>query len=47
MLAGTDAGDAYTVSEYDKMFQGAGFAKTTLHPIPEMPEQVLISEKTV
>jgi 2-polyprenyl-3-methyl-5-hydroxy-6-metoxy-1,4-benzoquinol methylase len=47
MLAGTDAGDAYTLSEYDKMFQGAGFAKTTLHPIPEMPEQVLISEKTV
>jgi 2-polyprenyl-3-methyl-5-hydroxy-6-metoxy-1,4-benzoquinol methylase len=47
MLAGTDAGDAYTRSEYDQMFQSAGFAKTTIHPIPEMPQQVLISEKTI
>jgi O-methyltransferase domain/Dimerisation domain len=46
MLAGTDAGDAYTLAEYDEMFREAGFAKTTLHLVPEMPEQVLISEKT-
>ena len=46
MLANTDAGDAYTLSEYEKMFGNAGFAKTTLHPIPEMPQQVLVSEKT-
>lgn len=45
MLANTDAGDAYTLSEYEKMFRSAGFAKTTLHPVPEMPQQVLISEK--
>jgi ubiquinone/menaquinone biosynthesis C-methylase UbiE len=45
MLAGTDAGDAYTLSEYEKMFRTAGFAKTTLHPIPDMPQQVLVSEK--
>jgi 2-polyprenyl-3-methyl-5-hydroxy-6-metoxy-1,4-benzoquinol methylase len=45
MLANTDAGDAYTFSEFDKMFRNAGFAKTTLHPVPEMPQQVLVSEK--
>lgn len=45
MLAGTDAGDAYTFAQYEKMFRNAGFAKTTLHPVPEMPQQVLLSEK--
>jgi O-methyltransferase len=45
MLAGTDAGDAYTFSQYEKMFADSGFRKTTLHPVPEMPQQVLISEK--
>ena len=45
MLADTDAGDAYTFTEYEKMFCNAGFAKTTLHPVPDMPQQVLVSEK--
>jgi 2-polyprenyl-3-methyl-5-hydroxy-6-metoxy-1,4-benzoquinol methylase len=45
MLAGTDAGDAYTFAQYEKMFRNAGFTKTTLHPVPEMPQQVLVSEK--
>jgi len=45
MLAGTDAGDAYTLAEYEKMFQEAGFRNTTPSPVPEMPQQVLISEK--
>jgi len=45
MLVGTDAGDAYTFSEYQKMFRRAGFPRTTLHPVPEGAEQVLISEK--
>jgi 2-polyprenyl-3-methyl-5-hydroxy-6-metoxy-1,4-benzoquinol methylase len=45
MLAETDAGDAYTFSQYEKMFRNAGFAKTTLHPVPNMPQQVLLSEK--
>ena len=45
MLADTDAGDAYTFNEYEKMFRNAGFAKTTLHPIPDMPQQVLVSER--
>ncbi len=45
MLVGTDAGDAYTFSEYEKMFANAGFAKTTFHPMTGMPQQVLISGK--
>jgi ubiquinone/menaquinone biosynthesis C-methylase UbiE len=46
MLANTDAGDAYTFSEYEKMFRDAGFAKSTLHQVPEMPQQVVVSEKS-
>jgi hypothetical protein len=45
MLGTTDSGDAYTFAEYEKMFHSAGFAKTTLHQIPDMPQQVLVSEK--
>ena len=46
MLANTDSGDAYTLAEYEKMFRNAGFVKTTLHPVPDMPQQVLVSEKS-
>jgi SAM-dependent methyltransferase len=46
MLANTDAGDAYTFAEYEKMFCNAGFAKSTLHPVPDMPQQVIVSEKS-
>jgi hypothetical protein len=45
MLVGTDAGDAYTFSEYEKMFAYSGFATTTLHQVPGMPQRVLLSEK--
>lgn len=45
MLATTDTGDAYTLAEYEKMFRNAGFAKTTLHPVPDMPQQALVSDK--
>ncbi len=45
MLANTDAGQTYTFSEYERMFRNAGFAKTTLHAVPDMPNQVLVSEK--
>ena len=44
MLAGTDRGDAYTFAQYRGMFSNAGFAKTTLHPVPQVPQQVLLSE---
>lgn len=46
MLANTDAGDAYTFAEYERMFRNAGFAKSTLHPVPDMPQQVIVSEKS-
>jgi hypothetical protein len=45
MLVGTDAGDAYTLSEYENMFAKAGFGKTSLHRIPTMAQEVLVSEK--
>ena len=44
MLAATDAGDAYTFAQYENMFGNAGFIKTTLYPVPDVPQQVLISE---
>jgi precorrin-6B methylase 2 len=45
MLAGTDAGDAYTFAEYEEMFASAGFSQTSEHSVPETPQTVLISEK--
>jgi len=45
MLANTDSGDAYTFKELEKIFSEAGFSKTDAHPIPEMPQTVLVSEK--
>jgi precorrin-6B methylase 2 len=46
MLANTEGGDAYTFAEYEKMFRNAGFARSSLHPVPGMPQQVVVSEKT-
>jgi 2-polyprenyl-3-methyl-5-hydroxy-6-metoxy-1,4-benzoquinol methylase len=46
MLANTDTGDAYTFSEYEKMFRNAGFANSTLHPVPGMPQQIIVSERS-
>jgi 2-polyprenyl-3-methyl-5-hydroxy-6-metoxy-1,4-benzoquinol methylase len=45
MLANTDSGDAYTFKELEKFSSEAGFSRTTAHPIPGMPQTVLISEK--
>jgi SAM-dependent methyltransferase/predicted transcriptional regulator len=45
MLANTHAGDAYTLAEYRSMFAKCGFLTTTSHPVPGLPETVLISEK--
>jgi 2-polyprenyl-3-methyl-5-hydroxy-6-metoxy-1,4-benzoquinol methylase len=45
MLSGTDAGDAYTLAEYEKMFKEGLFRNTTLYPVPESPQQILISQK--
>jgi hypothetical protein len=45
MLVSTPSGDAYTFKQYEEMFRRAGFAQTELHPIPQGPQQVLISGK--
>lgn len=45
MLANTNAGDAYTFAEHEKMARNAGFAKSTLRQVPDMPQQLVISEK--
>jgi len=45
MLANTEAGDAYTLAEYETMFASAGFTNVSLHPVPEMPQQVILAEK--
>jgi 2-polyprenyl-3-methyl-5-hydroxy-6-metoxy-1,4-benzoquinol methylase len=45
VLANTDAGDAYTFAEYEKMLRNAGFSKASFHPVPELPEQVILAEK--
>jgi len=45
MLGTTPSGDAYTFSEYERMFRNAGFKASELHPLPPTPEQVVISKK--
>ena len=45
MLANTDAGDAYTFAELERMAKNAGFTKSTLQQVPDMPQQLVISEK--
>lgn len=46
MLTGTEAGDAYTFSEYEAMFRNAGFSGSTLHQVPNGPQQVIVSENS-
>jgi ubiquinone/menaquinone biosynthesis C-methylase UbiE len=45
MLASTDAGDAYTFAEYQKMHSAAGFKSCTLHQVPDLLEQIVTAEK--
>ncbi|HZS44819.1 MAG TPA: class I SAM-dependent methyltransferase [Blastocatellia bacterium] len=45
MLASTPHGDAYTFSEFEKMFANAGFSRSELHQLPPTPQQVVISYK--
>jgi 2-polyprenyl-3-methyl-5-hydroxy-6-metoxy-1,4-benzoquinol methylase len=44
MLASTPSGDAYTFSEFDRMFKNSGFSRNELTEIPPMM-QVVISQK--
>jgi len=45
MLGTTEGGDAYTFSEFDRMFRNSGFGASELHPLPPSPGQVIISHK--
>jgi 2-polyprenyl-3-methyl-5-hydroxy-6-metoxy-1,4-benzoquinol methylase len=45
MLATTPEGDAYTFTEYQKMFRDAGFSGTEQFPLAGLPQTVLISRK--
>ena len=45
MLAGTPGGDAYTVSELDRMLRNGGFAKNELHHLTPSVQHVVISTK--
>jgi 2-polyprenyl-3-methyl-5-hydroxy-6-metoxy-1,4-benzoquinol methylase len=44
MLGQTIGGDAYTFSEYERMFRNAGFSSSELRPLPG-PESVVISRR--
>ena len=45
MLATTAAGDAYTFREYEAMLRSAGFSQSTLHPVPESTQSVILSKR--
>src|SRR5579872_5929367 len=45
MLGTTESGDAYTFSEFDRMFRNAGFSRSEIHPLPPTPGQIIISQK--
>ncbi len=45
MLATTPGGDAYTFSDYDRMFRAAGFTRSEPVALPNAPQQLIISTK--
>lgn len=45
MLGGTAAGDAYTFTEYKKMFEKAGFASSVAHTLSKSPGTLIVSTK--
>ena len=45
MLGTTPNGDAYTFSEYERMFRSAGFSRSEFRPLPPTLQQVVISHK--
>jgi len=42
LLARTDRGDPCTFLQYEKMFESAGFVKTTRYSLPDSPRQLLL-----
>ncbi len=45
MLATTPSGDAYTFSEFDRMFKNTGFVKNEIHSLEPAIEQLIVSQK--
>lgn len=45
MLASTPAGDAFTFAEYEAMLRNAGFANSTLHELPMVPQRVITAAR--
>jgi 2-polyprenyl-3-methyl-5-hydroxy-6-metoxy-1,4-benzoquinol methylase len=45
MLAGTPAGDAYTLAELEEMFRNAGFSRNEVHTMPGMGQTLVVSER--
>ncbi|MEO8096935.1 MAG: class I SAM-dependent methyltransferase [Acidobacteriota bacterium] len=43
MLGNTDAGDAYTFTEYDQMFRSAGFGASEIFPLRPAPQQLILT----
>jgi hypothetical protein len=43
MLAGTEAGDAYTLAEFDAMFREAGFASNEARALSPTPQTLILS----
>ena len=44
-LASTPGGEAYTFSDYDKLFRAAGFTHNEFVRLPDSPQQLIISTK--
>jgi 2-polyprenyl-3-methyl-5-hydroxy-6-metoxy-1,4-benzoquinol methylase len=44
MLGGTEAGDAYTFHELDRMFRAAGFGASELHSLAPAPQSLLVTQ---
>jgi ubiquinone/menaquinone biosynthesis C-methylase UbiE len=44
MLGGTEAGDAYTFKEFDRMFRAAGFGASEQHSLLPAPASLLITK---
>ncbi len=45
MLGSTPHGDAYTFSEYDRMFGNAGFKRNEMRELTPLPQRVIVSYK--
>ena len=45
MLATTPGGDAYILSDYERMFSHAGFGDSIMQDIPASNERIIITKK--